>query len=81
MAAPSSASSSKLLEHINHAADNDASFENIEEEERVQLLTACEKLKRKLQTPRDALFDILLGVGRFSINSLMSIYRWVETKL
>ena len=52
---------SELVERMNGAADGTAG--NIKEPERMELLQACENLKRALETPLDASVRIIFGVS------------------
>ena len=62
---------SDLAKSINHAADGTAG--NIKEQERMELLQACENLKRALESPLDATVRIIFGVScKLSPLSLIS---------
>lgn len=50
-----------LAKTINAAADGGAG--NIQEEERMELLEACENLKRAVEIPLDATVRIIFGVS------------------
>ena len=52
---------SDLAKSVNGAADDTAG--NIKEPERMELLQACENLKRALESPLDATVRIIFGVS------------------
>ena len=55
---------SDLAKSINGAADGPT--QHIKEEERMELLQACENLKRALESPLDATIRIIFGVSFYS---------------
>lgn len=52
---------SDLAKKINAAVDGGAA--NVKEEERMELLEACENLKRAVESPLDATVRIIFGVS------------------
>lgn len=64
---------SELIQTITAAAD--ARSRDINNEERMQLLAACQKLERALETPYEAHVRIIFGVRTFNFIKIRSFGR------